>query len=390
MIALQLIFWIGLFLVLYTYWFFPLILKALAGQRSIRARSYEPEEFPVISVLMAAYNEEKVIDEKIGTVLRSSYPEGKMEILVGSDASTDRTNEILEKRRKSCPAMKLFLFETRTGKPGIINRLASEARGEILVITDANVMFEEDTLFELVRFFKEESISLVDSRMISTGVREGGISLQEQYYSSREVRVKHCESVLWGSMMGPSGGCYAVRKSAYTPVPDRLLVDDFFINMSVLAQGASCISNLQARAREDVSNSSREEFRRKKRISAGNYQNLFRFLFLLFRGRKGVGFCFLSHKLIRWLVPFLAMGTLSASLLLGRTSLPYFLAFLLQFLLLLSPVIDHILRKIRIQSLPLHFISHFVLMNMAMLAGFFRFAGGIKSNVWQPTKRYQD
>jgi hypothetical protein len=84
------------------------------------------------------------------------------------------------------------------------------------------------------------------------------------------------------------------------------------------------------------------------------------------------------------------MGTLSASLLLGRTSLPYFLAFLLQFLLLLSPVIDHILRKIRIQSLPLHFISHFVLMNMAMLAGFFRFAGGIKSNVWQPTKRYQD
>ena len=150
------------------------------------------------------------------------------------------------------------------------------------------------------------------------------------------------------------------------------------------------MSNLQARAREDVSNSSREEFRRKKRISAGNYQNLFRFLFLLFRGRKGVGFCFLSHKLIRWLVPFLAMGTLSASLLLGRTSLPYFLAFLLQFLLLLSPVIDHILRKIRIQSLPLRFISHFVLMNMAMLAGFFRFAGGIKSNVWQPTKRYQD
>ena len=390
MIALKLIFWIGLFLVLYTYWVFPLILKGLAGKRSIPARSYEPAELPVVSVLIAAYNEEKVIDSKIATVLKSTYPVEKLEILVGSDASTDRTNEILQERRQTCPAMNLFLYETRTGKPGIINRLAAEARGEILVITDANVMLQDNTLFELTRYFKEEGIGLVDSRLIGTGVREGGISRQEQYYISREVRVKHNESVLWGSMMGPSGGCYAVRKSVYTPVPDHFLVDDFFINMSALAKGHSCISNLQATVLEDVSNSSREEFRRKKRISAGNYQNLFRFLFLLFRGRKGVGFCFLSHKVIRWMVPFLAIGTLTASLLLGVTSLAYFLAFLLQLLILLSPVLDHILRKIRIQSIPLHFISHFVLMNLALLAGFFRFAGGIKSNVWQPTKRYQD
>ncbi len=390
MIALQLIFWICLFLVLYTYWFFPLILKGLAGQRSIHARSFDPEELPLISVLIAAYNEERVIDKKIETVLKNTYPPDKLEILVGSDASTDRTNELLQERQQICPAMKLFLFETRTGKPGIINRLAGEARGDILVITDANTMLQEDTLFELVRFFKEEGIGLVDSRMISTGVKGGGISVQEEYYTGREVRLKHYESVLWGSMMGPSGGCYAVRKSLYTPVPGHFLVDDFFINMSVLRKGYSCISNLRATVLEEVSNSSREEFRRKKRISAGNYQNLFRFLRLLFLGRKGVGFCFLSHKVIRWLVPFLAIGTLSTSLLLGRASLFYLLLAILQFLFLLSPVLDHILRKIRIQSLPLHFISHFVLMNMALLAGFFRFAGGIKNNVWQPTKRYQD
>jgi cellulose synthase/poly-beta-1,6-N-acetylglucosamine synthase-like glycosyltransferase len=390
MIIIHIIFWICLFLVLYTYLLFPLILRLLAGKRSITAHSFTFDELPVISVLIAAHNEERVIGEKIGSLLRCNYPQEKLEVLVGSDASTDDTNNILNESVKSNSLLQLFLFKERLGKPRIINRFAKVARGEILVITDANVMLEPNTLFELVRYFREEHIGLVDSMLISTGIKRGGISVQEKFYTNREVSIKHHESLLWGSMMGPFGGCYAVRKSLYRSVPDHFLVDDFYINMTILEQGARSISNIQAKVYEDVSNNPYEEFNRKKRISAGNYQNLKRFLPLLFKGRKGVGFCFLSHKVIRWLVPFLVILTLISSTILGIFTPPYLLLLSLQLIVLLIPVIDHFLRKIGIQSIPLRFISHFVLMNLAMLAGFFRYLGGIKNNVWQPTSRIQD
>jgi len=390
MIVLQLIFWICLFLILYSYLLFPLILKWFSGNRTIHASSFSAGELPLLSVLIPAYNEAEVIGKKIDSVLKSDYPSDKLEILVGSDASTDQTNFILKQLKEKHPALQLFFFEERVGKPGIINMLVEKARGEILILTDANVMLESNTLYELARYFKEEGIGLVDSRLISTGIKKEGISLQEKFYTGREVSIKHHESVLWGTMMGPFGACYAVRKSLYAPVPGNFLVDDFFINMSVLKQGAACISNILARVSEDVSNRPREEFLRKKRISAGNYQNLFRFRSMLFKGRKGVGFCFLSHKVIRWIVPFLAIISLSISLVLAL-SLPMYLALvLLQLLFVFTPVIDHILRKIGIHSIPLRFISHFVLMNMALLAGFFRYAGGIRNNVWQPTSRDQD
>ncbi len=390
MIVLQLIFWICLGLSVYSYLLFPSILRLLAGKKNINANTFSAEEVPVVSVLIAAYNEEKVIGEKIGSVLKSDYPLEKLEILVGSDASTDNTNAILQQLTEANRSLHLFLFEERKGKPEIINQLVKEARGEIMVITDANVILESNTLFELVRYFKEERIGLVDSGLISTGIKRGGISRQEKFYTSREVSIKHHESVLWGSMMGPFGGCYAVRKSLYRPVPDHFLVDDFFINMAVLEQGAYCISNIHAKVYEDVSNNPREEFKRKKRISAGNFQNLSRFRSMLFKGRKGVGFCFFSHKVIRWIVPFLVMITLASSTILGIKSPYYLLLALLQLLVLITPFIDHILRKIRIQSIPLRFISHFVLMNLALLAGFFKYLGGIRNNVWQPTSRNHD
>ncbi|MCD4710532.1 MAG: glycosyltransferase [Bacteroidales bacterium] len=390
MIVLQLIFWICLFLVFYSYLLFPSILRLLAGNKNINANSFSVEEVPMVSVLIAAYNEEKFIGDKIDSVLKCDYPLEKLEILVGSDASTDNTNTILQQITEANRSLHLFLFEEREGKPGTINRLVKEARGEIMVITDANVMLESNTLFELVRYFKEEHIGLVDSMLINTGIKRGGISRQEKFYTSREVSIKHHESVLWRSMMGPFGGCYAIRKYLYRPVPDHFLVDDFFINMAVLEQGAECISNIHAKVYEEVSNNPREEFRRKKRISAGNYQNLSRFRSMLFKGRKGVGFCFFSHKVIRWIVPFLVMITLASSTILGIKSPCYLLLALLQLLVLITPVIDYILRKIRIQSIPLRYISHFVLMNLALLAGFFRYLGGIKNNVWQPTSRNQD
>jgi len=390
MITIQIIFWFSLFLILYSYLLFPEILRLLARKRKEETKKYLPSELPFISVLIAAFNEEKVIGDKIKSVLDGNYPQKLMEILVGSDASTDHTNQILQHLQEENPSLHLTVFNERQGKPGIINHLAEKAMGEILVITDANVMLDKDALSQLISYFKEERTGLVDSRMVNTVLNSEGVSRQEKFYISREVRIKYHESLIWGSMMGPFGGCYAVRKSVYQPVPEKFLVDDFYINMSVLKQGLFCISNLQAVAYEQASNHPGEEFRRKKRISAGNFQNLSTFWPMIFFGKRGIGFCFFSHKVIRWFVPFLILFTLGSSILLSTESDFYLVLALAQAGVFLSPVIDHFLRIIKIQSIPLRFVSHFVLMNLALLAGFFKYLGGIKDNVWQPTSRNQD
>ncbi len=390
MIFLQVIFWISLFLIFYSYLIFPVLLQWMARNKEFDKEVLLPEEFPFISVLISAFNEEYVIESKIESLLKSDYPPERMEILVGSDASTDATNQILKQLDEAHPMIQVRLFEERTGKPGVVNQLAESARGEILVITDANVIVDTNTLSEIVRRFKPERVGLVDTRMINTMLKKDGISHQEKFYISREVKIKQHESLLWGSMMGPFGGCYAVRKSLYTPVPDYFLVDDFYINMSVLKQGYQCISNIDARVYEDGSNNLGEEFRRKKRISAGNYQNLSEFGSLLFSRNPGVAFSFFSHKVLRWMVPFLVLITLSTSIYLSLQSPIYLLITLLQIAVIAIPLIDYLLRKINIHSIPLRFISHFVLMNLALLAGFFKYLGGIKNNVWQPTKRNQD
>lgn len=390
MITIQLIFWFSLFLILFSYLLFPEILRLLARKKESMSKEFLPSELPYISVLIAAFNEEWVIGEKILSVLESNYPKEKMEILVGSDASTDKSNTIVQLLQEKHPSIHLTEFEERTGKPGIINQLVEKARGEILVITDADVMLDKETLRELIGPFKDQQTGLVDSRMVNTELHKGGISKQERFYINREVRIKHHESLIWGSMMGPFGGCYAVRKSLYRPVPGNFLVDDFFINMCVLKQGSRCLSKLEAVVYEKASSDSREEFRRKKRISAGNYQNLSLFWPLIFKGKRGIGFCFFSHKVIRWFVPFLVILTLASSMFLGAGNPWYLTLAIVQLGVILIPLIDLLLRKIKIQSLPLRFVSHFVLMNLALMAGFFRYLGGIKDNVWQPTNRNQD
>ena len=210
------------------------------------------EDLPFVSIIISAYNEESCIGEKIKSIYAGSYPPDKFEVLIGSDASSDRTVEVAEScSRQSAvgsqwnmeqgtwnmelePAsLKIFDFLERRGKQNVVNDLVSESKGEILVLTDANVIFDRDTLYYMVRHFKNPEIGLVDTNMINRGMKEQGISFQERAYISREVRIKDMESRLWGAMMGPFGGCYAIRKEDYAKVPSNFLVDDFYINMRI-------------------------------------------------------------------------------------------------------------------------------------------------------------
>ena len=385
----KIIFWVSVLALFYNYLIYPFILMVASRAKTGNQEFYTSEKsFPVVSILLAVYNEEDVLEEKMKSLFELIYPEEKIEILVGSDASTDRTNDILKSLTEENELLKNEFFKERMGKVKIINKLAKKARGEILIITDANTIHKPNSLKLLVRNFKNKKIGLVDSVMSHTGLDHSGISIQETTYVQWESRIKKMEGMLWGSMMGPSGGFYGIRKTLFHPVPENFLVDDFYINMKVLENQSWAICEPLSFVVEDVSNNWLEEFRRKTRISAVNFQNLTKFAHLLLKVFQPVGFCFLSHKVLRWFGPFfLLLALLSSAMNYEETF--FMILFYVQLILLISPIFDYILRKIKIHIVILRFITHFYNTNLAILAGFLWFLKGIKTNVWQPTKRNQ-
>ena len=388
MLVLAIIFWLSVFLIFHTYLFYPLILKALSGNKKDNTIRYTREDdLPVVSVIISAFNEEEVIAEKIESIFAGDYPDDRLEVLIGSDHSVDRTAEIINSYLPGHPNLIFHDFKERRGKQNVVNDLVLESKGSILILTDANVMFDTSTVFNVVRHFKNQEIGLVDTNMINKGLKKEGISYQEKAYISREVQIKNMESRLWGAMMGPFGGCYAIRKEDYSKVPPNYLVDDFYINMKIFEKRKKAINDLEARVFEDVPNILRDEFRRKVRIATGNWQNLKTFSHLLFR--KHIGFCFLSHKVLRWKGPFFIIAALLTSAILAISSEYYLLMLAIQLGLLMLPVLDGILKKINVHNKLLRLVTHFYAMNLALFIGFFRSMKTIQSGVWDRTPRNQ-
>jgi len=388
MVLLAVIFWIFVYLVLHTYIFYPLILELLSFRKKGNKLQYSRnDDLPVVSVIISAFNEEDVIAGKIESIFSGDYPADKLEVLIGSDCSDDDTADIVRKHLPQHPNLNFRDFGQRRGKQNVVNDLVSESKGELLILTDANVMFDTSTIFSMVRHFRNPEIGLVDTNMINKGMKEEGISYQEKAYISREVHIKNMEGRLWGTMMGPFGGCYAIRKEDYSMVPSNYLVDDFYINMKIFDKGKKAINDLEAMVFEDVSNVLRDEFRRKVRIATGNWQNLRTFLHLLLR--KNLGFCFLSHKVLRWLGPFFILTALLLNVVLAVYSVFYLVILLMHLALLLMPLLDYLLKKANIHIRPLRLVTHFYAMNLALLVGFLRSWKKIHAGTWDRTPRNQ-
>ncbi len=388
MIAL-LIFWISILLVLHTYILYPAMLSLFSRGKKGNQVIYDriDEDLPFVSIIMAAYNEESCIREKLESIYAGNYPPEKFEVLIGSDASRDGTVEVARSAvsEPGTANLSVFDFPERRGKQNVVNDLVQESKGEILVLTDANVMFDADTVFYMIRHFKNPDIGLVDTNMINRGMKESGISYQEKAYISREVGIKDMESRLWGAMMGPFGGCYAIRREDFEKVPSNFLVDDFYINMKVFEKGKLAINDINARVYEDLPEELRVEFRRKVRIGTGDFQNLRKFWRLIFTRRYG--FAFLSHKVFRWFGPFFLLMALIANffLVLGNTF--YLVILALHVMFYIVPVIDWTFKKMGHHFAPFRLVTHFVSMNAALFLGFFRSMKTIRSGIWERTDR---
>lgn len=391
--VLLVVFWACVLLVAHTYVLFPLLLRELARGHRQNQDVFGPAaaDLPAVDILLAAHNEEAVIVEKVRSTFATTYPLDRLRLLVGSDNSSDQTNELLARLATQFPRLHFEAYTKRTGKPVVIENLARQATAPILVLTDANVFFAPDTLYHLVKHFQHPPIGLVGGHILNPEHRAEGISGQEKAYLERENLIKHQEGVVWGSMMGAFGGCFAVRRDCYHPAPAAFLVDDFYITLAVLRDGYQAINELDAVCYEDVSDRLPEEFRRKARISAGNFQNLKEFRALLWPPWRGGAFALWSHKVLRWYTPHLLLLLLLATVGLVVHEAGWFfqLALAGQLVLPLLLLVDGGLRRLGWNSRLLRFVTHFYSMNAALLVGYVRYLRGVKTTIWKPTQRFQ-
>lgn len=383
--VLQIIFWTCAALIAHTYVIYPLVMVLLFRRPARKISTFGgSDELPAVAVLIAAYNEEKVIRAKIRSVFESAYPRDKLNVYVGSDASSDATEQLVEELRAGHPNLHLLRFRERIGKISIINHLQSLGESEILVLTDANVLFTKETLTELVKYFRDDRTGIVAANIVKHSTRDEGISYQEKKYLSVENRVKAAESNAFGLIMGAEGGCYAIRNSLFSKVPQKFNVDDFYITLQVLLRGKFTLFNPAAVCIEDVASDTSGEYRRKVRISSGNFQNLMFFRRMLLAFWKPAGFAFWSHKVLRWFTPFFLIAAWICSAALAFGSPFFFWIFVLQTAGIISPALDMAFNfRIRL----LKFVSHFYMMNLALLDGFFRYVKGIQNSIWQPVNR---
>ncbi|MCX6171122.1 MAG: glycosyltransferase [Ignavibacteriales bacterium] len=374
------------FVIINSFVIYPVIVYLIGKNKSIKNKH---ESFqPTISVLIAAYNEEKVISARIKNLASQNYDLSKVEVFVGSDCSNDSTNNILLSLKNEFPWLKVFISEKRRGKAGILNDLIKQATGEILVFTDANTDFHTNAIKNLVMDFTDENIGGVCGKLVFEDEdKDRGDGVEEINYWKYETIIKNSEGNC-GISLAANGGIFAIRKELYVNIPtDKAVTDDLFISLSVVSKGWKFTYRNDALAYENTGKNLGAEYMRKVRFSATNFQTLVDFGSMLLNKNKFLSYAFFSHKVTRWFLPFLLILVFILSWFLSYHNWAVFWFFILQIFFYLMALIGFVFStlkiRIRIFSLP----YFFVISNMAVVQGFIKFINRKHSVIWQSTER---
>lgn len=366
----------ALSLIALTYVVYPLWQLIFPGKPIDFTGEFTP---PSVSVVFAAYNESAIIEAKIRSIYSTNYPIDLLSVWIGSDLSNDGTDDIIRNLQSEFPQLNLHVNDNRSGKSATINLLVERTAAEVIIATDANILFKETTIEELVRpIALQKATAVAGTLAYEAGGVTNSTATNEKAYLSLENAIRRAESRKHGICFGMEGGLYSMRKSYWKPIPPNTFMEDFFQTVQLIARDQKVLFNEGAIGLEDVSTSLREEYKRKIRISIGNWQNLIRFYPLLFKNPYPFGILFLMHKVLRWLTPHLYLIALIAGLFTSQ--------WLISSIILIGlPVSQFILMSFGLAT-PL---AYFYAMNAALFIGFLRYLKGVKSSVWQPTKRNQ-
>lgn len=385
-----LIFWMSMSGILYTYFFYPIVLlgfyvtaqayrdlRFLAGRGNRRVAPLVAGEMPSITMIIPAYNEEEHLAEKLANLDRIEYPADKLEIIFISDGSTDGTNSLLED--VSDLKVKVIVLPEHLGKASALNCAVRSATHDILVFSDASTLLAEDALQKLVRHFCSPSVGAVCGSIRFHASAES--KQTEGMYWRYESMLRLMEARL-GSTLTASGALYALRRDAYVPLTPETVLDDFVTVMNARKMGLAVIYDPEAVAFDFAPSNISGEFTRRARLARGSFGCLS--FFLRVPLPWFTRFAFVSHKLLRWLVPIMALMLLTSNLLLIGTHQPWYTgAAALQLALYIWAAIGAVFAK-HVRGLPFAQLAYFLLaMNLALLVGLFRALMGRPQTAWQ-------
>ena len=367
------VFWLSLLLIVYTYLGYPVWLRlvVLLRFRPVRRAPLEPS----VTVIMAAHDEELNLPRKLELIRRLDFPPEKLEVVVASDGSTDRTPQILLEAERSGSLRPVILQEAR-GKAAALNAAVQMSTGEVLVFFDVRQTVAPDVLHELCSCFADPEVGAVSGELVLEDAdgQPTGDSLGLYWRVEKAVRRMESET---GSVVGTTGAIYAIRRELYAELPDGTILDDVLVPMNVAKSGKRVIFQPTAIARDRIFHQPGKEFARKVRTLTGNYQLLQVAPWLLSR-RNPLLFRFISHKLLRLAVPFLlVLALVSAALAHGVFYKVCFAAQMLFYALAALGWLGPFSRRFR----PVAIAQTFTMLNVAAALAFVNFAVGRK-RVW--------
>ncbi|MEN7551626.1 glycosyltransferase family 2 protein [Rapidithrix thailandica] len=388
MILIELLFWTCLFILFYNYLGYGILLVGLVKLKRLFGKKTPPVEAsfePEVTLVIAAYNEEAFIEEKIRNSLALDYPENKLKIAIIADGSSDRTPELVKKYEQ----VQLLYQPERRGKTAALNRAMHWVDTPVVVFNDANTYLNNQAIRNIVRHFANPEVGgVAGEKKIMLSESEKAAGAGEGMYWKYESFLKKMDSELY-SVVGAAGELFAIRSELYEEVEEDTILDDFIISLRTCAKGYTVKYEPEAYAQEDPSDSIKEEQKRKVRISAGGFQSIVRLAGLLNIFKTPLlSFQYISHRVLRWtLSPLSLLLVLVTNLLLLNQHWIYLVTLAGQLAFHSTASIGWVLANRNIKINALYIPYYFLFMNISVYQGFFRYLKGQQSAVWEKANR---
>ncbi|WP_370634726.1 glycosyltransferase family 2 protein [Cesiribacter sp. SM1] len=346
----------------------------------------EPPEWPTVTLLVAAYNEEEDIQTKIFNSLTLDYPTERIKYMFVTDGSDDRTPEIVARY----PQLVHLHRPERQGKLAAVERAMKQVTTDLVVFTDANTLLNPQAIKNMARHFKDEKVGAVaGEKKVLSAQEDAAAGAGEGFYWRYENTLKRWDSELH-TVVGAAGELFAIRSSCFEAVPRNTVIEDFYLTMRIAQKGYRVIYEPEACAEELPSANSGEELKRKIRIAAGGIQAVVRLKSVLNPLRYGwLSFQYVSHRVLRWtLAPLSLLIILLSNMALALSGSPFFQLVLGAQLVFYAFALLGFLLENRRTRIKVFFIPYyFFMMNYAVYAGFWRYLRGSQSAVWERAKR---
>jgi len=374
-------FWVLIGLVAFAYVGYPLLLAALV--RLVRREPRSADITPSVTLLVPAFNEEHAIGAKLDSCLALDYPKEKLQVIVLSDGSTDRTNEIVS--GYAGRGIELMAFERNRGKLAVLRDGLAAARGEIVAFSDAACRLEPQSIRELVKPFADPQVGCVSGvyRVLRPGQAELGA--EEGFYWRYETFIKRCESDL-GSILGAHGALYAIRRELCPDLDKIRINDDYEIPVHIVAEGHRAVYAPRAVACEEASEMG--GFARRVRIAVGNFRQLRLLGLLLWPPRLWLAFTFVAHKVLRLLGPFALAGALAlnVALVASRGGVAWWVVLAGQLAFYGAALVGWLTGgRLRVPLVKLPY--YFCMINAAYLVGLAKVVAGGRGLAWNAPRR---